>query len=166
MHARFGAVNALHLRGAAVAGSRQRNRKDDATICANEPFAYRLRSELLDVLNLQAVHLRSVSRLARLDADRDRRAALTLSPLKTTCASAYACAAHIHNDPSLIGIGASMAAVAQPAAGAPAALPAEVWGVIARAALRAEGDGVCAWERFSRVSRSWRTALAGDHRGS
>ncbi len=57
-----------------------------------------------------------------------------------------------------------MPVVEQPAPGPQAALPAEVWSVIARATLRAEGDGVRAWERLGRVSRSWRAALAGELR--
>ena len=40
-------------------------------------------------------------------------------------------------------------------------LPADVWGAIARATLRAEGNSVHAWERLCRVCRTWRVALTG-----
>ena len=50
--------------------------------------------------------------------------------------------------------------------GAQAALPPEVWGVIARATLRAEGDNVHALMRLCSVNSTWRAALAGDHRSS
>ncbi len=43
------------------------------------------------------------------------------------------------------------------------ALPANVWGIIARATLQAEGGDVHAWERLSRVSSIWRAGLKGDH---
>ena len=40
-------------------------------------------------------------------------------------------------------------------------VPADVWGAVARATLRAEGDSVHAWERLCRVSRAWRAGLTG-----
>ena len=43
-------------------------------------------------------------------------------------------------------------------------LPADVWGVIARATLQAEGGDVHAWERLSRVNSTWRAGLEGDCR--
>ncbi len=41
------------------------------------------------------------------------------------------------------------------------ALPADMWGAIARAALRAEGDDVRVWERLCRVNSTWRAGLTG-----
>ena len=43
----------------------------------------------------------------------------------------------------------------------PPVLPPEVMGCIARAALAAEGDGLQAWARLSRVCRIWRDTLRG-----
>ncbi len=55
-----------------------------------------------------------------------------------------------------------MAAGEQPAQRVRTAeLPAELWGAVARATLRAEGYSVHAWERLSRVSRAWRAGLTG-----
>ena len=54
------------------------------------------------------------------------------------------------------------AAVQESCAGSRPRLPAELWGAIARATLRAEGDDVRAWERLCRVSWSWRAGLQGD----
>jgi len=44
------------------------------------------------------------------------------------------------------------------------ALPADVWGVVARATLQAEGGDVHAWERLSRVNSVWRAGVKGDSR--
>ena len=40
-------------------------------------------------------------------------------------------------------------------------LPRDVWGAIARAALRLEGDDVRAWARLSLVNRAWRAGIQG-----
>ena len=42
------------------------------------------------------------------------------------------------------------------------ALPADVWGAVARATLHAEGDTLRAWERLGRVNSIWRASLKGD----
>jgi len=54
-----------------------------------------------------------------------------------------------------------MLAVRQPVQNSLPQLPAEIWGPIARAALRAEGDDVHAWARLCLVSRAWHSALTG-----
>jgi len=54
-----------------------------------------------------------------------------------------------------------MAAVQQPVQGSQAALPADLWGLIARATLRFEGDDIQSWERLSLVNRTWRAGLSG-----
>ncbi len=47
----------------------------------------------------------------------------------------------------------------------PPALPPDMMGRIARAALTAEGDDVQAWARLSLVSRTWRDGLHGTSSG-
>jgi len=54
-----------------------------------------------------------------------------------------------------------MAAVQQPGQGGRTALPADLWGLIARTTLRAEGDDLRSWERLSLVNRTWRAVLSG-----
>ncbi len=55
-----------------------------------------------------------------------------------------------------------MLAVEQPVRQSePSALPADMWGAIARAALHAEGDDVHVWERLCRVNSTWRAGLTG-----
>ena len=55
-----------------------------------------------------------------------------------------------------------MAEVQQPLSSGWAALPADVWGHLARATLRAEGYDVLAWKRLRGVSRIWRASLEGE----
>ena len=57
-----------------------------------------------------------------------------------------------------------MAAAGQPAVASKPMLPPELWEVVARATLRAEGEGVRSRERLSLVNRAWRAGLAGDRR--
>ena len=54
-----------------------------------------------------------------------------------------------------------MPAAARPAASGRPSLPADVWGIIALATLRSEGDDVCNWERLCRVNSVWRAGLQG-----
>jgi len=56
-----------------------------------------------------------------------------------------------------------MPGVKQPRERSSARLPTDVWGAIARATLRTEGDRAHAWERLRRVNSSWRAGLQGDY---
>lgn len=58
--------------------------------------------------------------------------------------------------------GHGMAAVEQLAANDGPLLPPEMWGLVARATLRAEDEDVRSLERLSLVNRAWRAGLAGD----
>jgi len=62
----------------------------------------------------------------------------------------------------------NMADIAPPPslAGVPATLVPELWSLIARRALAADGDSVQAWLRLSLVSRTFRSALAGERTSS
>ena len=54
-----------------------------------------------------------------------------------------------------------MPTLEQPKAHNSVRLPADIWGAIARATLRAEGGTAHAWERLSRVNSTWRAGLKG-----
>ncbi len=62
--------------------------------------------------------------------------------------------------------GHGMAAVEQLAANDGPLLPPEIWGLVARATLRAEGEAVRSRERLSLVNRAWHAGLAGDRRSN
>ncbi len=64
----------------------------------------------------------------------------------------------LHNDPKAQR---SMQSIEHLAVRDWSVLPAEVWGVIARAALRAEGDDVHVWKRLRCVNRTWHASLEG-----